>query len=150
MDIMVNVINQKLKVATNTKNFVSGTHNFIRFYFNLTSDWDNLSVNAQFSQDGITYNKKLDAENSVYLPSEIKAGKCALTLSGSGGNVIAATDTVILTFAENFVVSDSPDDGGSSGDGENTGGESQTYVNIIIDDVEPAMTSILWFDTSSG
>jgi hypothetical protein len=68
MNILVNVINQKLKIKANTKRLVSGTQKFIRFEFNLDDAWDNLLVFAQFIQNGKAYNDYLDENNSVYLP----------------------------------------------------------------------------------
>lgn len=50
MDILVNVANQKLKIATNLKSLVAGTQEFVRFVFNLTGDWDDLLTFAQFRQ----------------------------------------------------------------------------------------------------
>ena len=38
MDIRVNVVNQKLKIPTNLKNFVAGTQEFIRFVFNFIDE----------------------------------------------------------------------------------------------------------------
>lgn len=105
MDISVNVVNQKLRIATNHKTYVSGTQEFIRFIFNLSNDWDGLTVFAQFGQGDASYNQYLDAENSVYLPSEIVPGICTLTLYGSMGNIIATTDYLTLTIDENILVS---------------------------------------------
>ena len=98
MDILVNVANQRLKIATNLKTLVSGTQEFVRFVFNLSNDWDDLIVFAQFIQDGVAYNQILDEENSVYLPSEIKDGTAMMMLYGSGGDVIATTNYITLTI----------------------------------------------------
>lgn len=106
MDILVNVVNQKLKITTNLKDLVAGTQNFIRFVFNLTSEWDNLSAYVQFSQDGHYYNVTLDEDNSVYLPAEIGAGECTMVLAGTGSNVIAVTNYLILTIDNNILVTD--------------------------------------------
>lgn len=106
MDVIVNVINQKLKIASNLKNFVEGSENFIRFVFKLSSDWDGLSKYAQFIQKGIAYDRTLDDENSVYLPKQIKAGTCYMLLSGKGGGKIATTNYVVLTLDEDILVVD--------------------------------------------
>lgn len=106
MDILINVMNQKLKIATNMKNYVAGSQEFVRFIFNLPSEWDNLLTFAQFSQNGVSYNQYLDEDNSVYLPSEIVSGTCTLTLYGSGGNTIGTTDHLTLSIDENILVSD--------------------------------------------
>lgn len=101
MNIIVNVVNQRLKIQTNLKNYVEGTQKFIRFFFNLPSEWDNLSTFAQFGQNGVAYDVWLDDENSVYLPSEIVAGTCTLALCGVKGDVIGYTSGLVLTIEEN-------------------------------------------------
>lgn len=104
MDILVNVVNQKLKIATNQKMFVEGTQKFIRFIFNLPVEWKDLIVFAQFSQDGSGYNDFLDENYSVYLPPEIKTGKCYLTIYGTRGDVVAISDSLEITVTRpNFV-----------------------------------------------
>ena len=106
MDILVNVANQKLKIATNLKSLVSGTQEFIRFVFNLTSDWDELMTFAQFIQDGVAYNQYLDENKAAYLPPEIGVGTCTLMLYGSNGNTIGTTNYVTLTIDENMLIED--------------------------------------------
>ena len=104
MDILVNVVNQKLKITTNLKNLVSGTQEFVRFVFNLSSDWDGLTTFAQFIQDGTAYNQLLDSDKSAYLPSEIKDGTVTMMLYGSGGNVIATTNYLTLKIDKNILI----------------------------------------------
>ena len=107
MDIIVNVINQKLRIASNLKYIIAGTQEFIRFVFNFRSDdWDDLMTFAQFIQNGHAYNVYLDDENSVYLPHEITEGKVTLVLRGSGDDTIAITDCVTLILGENILVAD--------------------------------------------
>lgn len=106
MDILVNVANQKLKIATNLKSLVAGTQEFVRFVFNLTGDWDNLMTFAQFSQNGVSYNQYLDEDNSAYLPAEIGVGTCTLMLYGSNQDTIATTNYLTLSIDENILVSD--------------------------------------------
>ena len=106
MDILVNVANQKLKIATNLKSLVAGTQEFVRFVFNLTGDWDDLMTFAQFSQNGVSYNQYLDENKSAYLPAEIGVGTCTLMLYGSNENTIATTNYLTLTIDENILVSD--------------------------------------------
>lgn len=106
MDILVNVANQKLKIATNLKSLVAGTQEFVRFTFNLTGDWDDLMTFAQFQQNGVAYNAYLDENNSAYLPSEIGVGTCTLMLYGSNDKTIATTNYLTLTIDENIIVSD--------------------------------------------
>ena len=104
MEILVNVIGQKLKVTTNLKCFISGSQQFVKFIFNMDSEWDNLLTFAQFRQNGVAYNQYLDEDNSVYLPSEIGAGACTLILYGTGGDVRATTNYLTLTIDENILV----------------------------------------------
>ena len=105
MDIQVNVNNQKLKVSTNLKTFISGTQEFIKFTFNFMDKiWDDLTIFAQFRQGDNAYNAYLDSSNSVYLPSEIVAGECLLTLHGAHDNVIAITDSLKLTIDSNNLI----------------------------------------------
>lgn len=92
MNIQINVINQKLRLATNLKNYVTGSQEFVQFTFNISEEWDDLLPFAQFIQNGSTYNIYLDSSNSVYLPSEIQAGICEVTLYGNNGRVIATTN----------------------------------------------------------
>ena len=106
MDILVNVINQKLKTKANTKRLVSGTQKFIRFKFSLDDAWDGLSVFAQFIQNGKAYNDYLDENNSVYLPPEIKDGKFDVLLYGSGSNTIATTNYLTFEVDKNILISD--------------------------------------------
>ena len=106
MDILVNVANQKLKIATNLKSLVAGTQEFVKFTFNLTGDWDDLMTFAQFQQNGVAYNAYLDDDNSAYLPSEIGVGTCTLMLYGSNDKTIATTNYLTLTIDENIIVSD--------------------------------------------
>ena len=104
MEILVNVIGQKLKVTTNLKCFISGSQQFVKFIFNMDDSWDNLQTFAQFRQNDVAYNQYLDANNSVYLPREIGAGTCTLILYGTGGNVRATTNYLTLTIDENILV----------------------------------------------
>ena len=106
MNILVNVINQKLKIKANTKRLVSGTQKFIRFEFNLDDAWDDLLVFAQFIQNGKAYNDYLDENNSVYLPPEIVDGKFNVLLYGSGSNVIATTNYLTFEVDKNMLISD--------------------------------------------
>lgn len=106
MDIQINVVNQKLRIASNLKYLVSGTQEFVNFVFNLSDDWSGLTVFAQFTQNGTSYNQYLDADNSCYLPAEIVAGTCTLVLYGSGSNTIATTNYLTLDITENNIVSD--------------------------------------------
>ena len=105
MELLVNVINQKLKLATNLKSLVAGTQKFIKFTFNLSDDWNGLHPFAQFIQGENSYNDYLDEDNSVYLPPEIQQGICKILLYGSDGTIIATTNYLELTIDDNFLIS---------------------------------------------
>lgn len=105
MDILVNVANQKLKIATNLKSLVAGTQEFVRFVFNTSGDWDGLMTFAQFMQNGVAYNQYLDEDKAAYLPAEIGVGTCTVMLYGSNDKTIATTNYLTLTIDENILVS---------------------------------------------
>jgi mRNA deadenylase 3'-5' endonuclease subunit Ccr4 len=106
MKISVNVIGQRMKLATNIKCLVSGSKQFIKFIFNMDSNWDNLLTYAQFRQNDVVYNRYLDKDNSVYLPNEIIAGTCELVLCGTHNGIRATTNCLTLTIDENILVAD--------------------------------------------
>ena len=104
MNLLVSVVNQQLRLETNVSNIIHGTQEFIRFVFSLTGDWNDLTTFAQFQQNGNVYNKYLDADNAVYLPAEIRPGKCNMLLCGTKGGNIAVTNFLTLTIDENIYV----------------------------------------------
>ena len=108
MDIAIDVIDQKLRLKTDKKvgRLVSGTQEFVRFVFNLTSDWDGLSVLAQFNQGGVPYNQYLDSEHGAFLPAEIKAGSVTLMLYGTGGTTIGTTNYLTFQIDKDIFVTD--------------------------------------------
>ena len=108
MDIAIDVIDQKLRLKTDKKvgRLVSGTQEFVRFVFNLTSDWDGLSVLAQFNQGGVAYNQYLDSEHGAFLPAEIKAGSVTLMLYGTGGTTIGTTNYLTFQIDKDIFVTD--------------------------------------------
>lgn len=106
MNVLVNVVNQKLRIATNLKNMVAGTQEFIKFTFHTDGDWDDLLIFAQFIQDGVAYSKYLDENNSVYLPAEIAPGRMYMILYGTGGNTIATTNYVSFVVKDNHYIYD--------------------------------------------
>ena len=97
MEVFINVIGQKLRIATNCRTFVEGTMNFIKFTFILSDEWTGLEKKAQFIQDGEAINRELDGNNSVYLPAEIHSGTFELVLRGGMGLTSAVTDTLVLS-----------------------------------------------------
>lgn len=109
MELLINVINQKLKLATNLKNLVAGSQQFIKLTFNLSEEWDDLLTFAQFIQGENAYSQYLDENNSVYLPHEIQAGTCKVILygtgsQGEGSQIIATTNYLEFTIDENITV----------------------------------------------
>ena len=110
MDILVNVSSQKLRIPTNMRNIVAESQRFIRFVFNLSSDWDDLTAFAQFNQNGKAYNIYLDEDDSVPLPSEITTGKCSIMLYGTNDDIV--TPTNLTSF--NIKISELVEDGNST------------------------------------
>lgn len=107
MEIDVRVDNQHMRVESNNKRLVAGSQKFIKFKFNLSDDWDGLAIFAQFSQNDVGYNHYLDVNKCVYMPKEIRVGKCTLTLYGTGNNeIIATTGPLLLTIDDNGLVAD--------------------------------------------
>lgn len=109
MEVQVNVIGQKLKIATNCKTFVEGTRNFIKFVFALPDEWVGLDVHAQFVQDGNAFNAQLDSNYCVFLPYEIHDGLCELILYGESDITMAVTDGVMLNIKRSNHTSDGID-----------------------------------------
>ena len=104
MEIIIDVVNQRLKLPTNLKDYVEGSQNFVYFVFKFDSEWDNLKTFAQFGQNGKVYNVYLDENNGVYLPPEITNGTCSLSLYGTYGNVVATTNHVTLRIDKGIVI----------------------------------------------
>ena len=85
------------------KTIIAGTQQFIRFLFELSPNWDDMQVYAQFGQNGEAYNVLLN-NNMAYLPTEIVPGKCTLLISGSNGTKKCTTNAVDLDIQENILV----------------------------------------------
>lgn len=105
MSIIVNVINQKM-IAPCLRDIIAGSQKFVKFRFNLDSNWNNLVIFAQFIQNGVAHNQYLDNENCVYLPPEIEAGTCTLMLYGSNNQTIGTTNYLTFKVGENKLISD--------------------------------------------
>lgn len=105
MDVNINVIGQKLKIASNLKNYVEGTQRFVKFIFSFHDNtWDDMLITAQFQQNDHAYNTYLDSDNAVYLPKEITVGRCKLLLFGSKTNVKATTSYIDFDIDANYAV----------------------------------------------
>lgn len=106
MSIYVNVVNQRLSIASSFDNIISGSQEFVKFKFNLGDEWNGLMAFAQFRQNGTAYNQYLDDDDCAFLPAEIGAGTCTLMLYGSGGKTIATTNYLTLKVDSDILVSD--------------------------------------------
>ena len=115
MNFNINVINQRMffekdsvlnGITNDSKEFVEGSQEFVRFHFSFSEEWDSLTVFAQFIQSGKSYNVYLDDNNNVYLPSEIKSGKCNLVLYGSKDKIIATTNYISLILNKYLLIQD--------------------------------------------
>lgn len=106
MDVLVSVVGQQLKIATNFKSLVEGSQNFVRFCFNLDGAWDGLTKVAQFKQGDSAYNVALDDDDRCFLPTEIESGECRVALYGEGTNsvadgyVIATTEAIMVKVGD--------------------------------------------------
>lgn len=110
MRILINVVNQRMKLETNLINLVSGTQRFIEFKFIYGEDWASLTTFAQFTQGGNSYNEYLDENGCCYLPPEIEEGLCTIMLFGTktvDSKVTKATTNVLeINVLPNMLVAD--------------------------------------------
>lgn len=102
MEVLVNVIGQKLRIPSNFKKVITGSRKFVKFVFTLSSEWSYITPHAKFTQDDNVFDAVLGSEHTCYLPSEITSGEFVLTLYGIGleGEKVAVTNDILLT-AEN-------------------------------------------------
>lgn len=96
MSIFVNVLGQRIYAASPIDCVADKSYEFVRFKFNLSSDWDGLTVFAQFSQAGEAHDRQL-VDNEVCLPAEIGAGSCTLMLYGFTLNESTGDKSIIGT-----------------------------------------------------
>lgn len=106
MTILINVINQELRLATPFRTLVDGTQEFIKFKFVLDDAWLKITTFAQFVQDGTAYNIYLDDNKCAFLPSEINSGTFTLMLYGTGEHVIGTSNYLTLKMIDNIFVGD--------------------------------------------
>ena len=138
MEIVVDVIGQRLRLPANLKDYVEGSQNFVQFKFEFSEEWDGLTVFAQFGQLGNYYNVYLDNNNSAYLPAEIVNGTCTLSLFGSYGNIVATTNHLSLRIDKGIVI-----------DGSSTEVSSTLYnqlVTQVVDQKNWVEETISWID----
>lgn len=138
MDIFVKVDGQKIILPTNMK-VVTGSANFVKLIFTLATDWNNMSVQAIFTQvvsgERVDTKKTLDEDNSCYIPSTLVEGKCTLTLYGVGGigGSTRATTNAVDFIAEKQNYDPEDDSDGSDDDSDSyvaTNDEVRAYLGI--------------------
>lgn len=96
MVLRIVVEGQSLRWYGRSPKIADDSIEFVQFQFDLPVDWLPLEVTAQFTQEK-TYNMLL-SNGMCYLPKELTAGSCKLSLFGySGGESLRAT-TVPLEF----------------------------------------------------
>lgn len=107
MEMSIKVAGQRMQIERHWNKFTEGTQKFVKFNFNLSSDWSGLTTFAQFVQgEDTAVSVYLDENDSVYLPPEIVEGKCFLVLSGTNGtDVIATSEAIELTIDDSHLVS---------------------------------------------
>ena len=106
MTVNVDVIGQKLKIATNTKVFIESSHSFVKFIFNLADGWEDLTCFAQFKQGSNSYNQFLDDNNSVYLPSQIEEGTCEIILHGDNNGIDTSSEALEINIKGDVLIVD--------------------------------------------
>lgn len=105
--IVINVANQHMHCKTVVNGIVEGSQEFVKFKFNFAdTDWEGLTIFAQFIQNGIGYNQYLDEENCVFLPTEIKRGVCTLALYGTGQRTIGTSNSITFQILPNAIIHD--------------------------------------------
>ena len=101
----INVVGQAMYATSANDHLVEGSQEFVKFCFQLSDDWNGLTVFAQFRQGEEAYNKYLDSENTANLPAEIKEGTCTLMLYGSNDTVIGTSNYLTFRVDKNMLVS---------------------------------------------
>lgn len=124
MDIPIEVFGQRLRMPSNQKIFVSGSSDFVRFIFELSSDWSGMTVFARFQQGANRCDEFLDSNNSVCLPSTINAGDCKIALCGEKNGIIATTDYLTLKIKGNILLVESHMPTITYGTGNPSGGQN--------------------------
>ena len=103
MEVNIYVQGQQLKLGINSSCLVEGSQEFIKFIFAFSDDWGGLAKTSFFSQNGNCYKADLDENNSVYLPSEITYGKCALSVYGVKDTIRATTNEIIFSVGKHYI-----------------------------------------------
>lgn len=103
MEVIINVDGQTMRPRS-VRKFVAGSKNFADFLFNLSDDWDGLTVFAQFRQDEQVFTEYLDSSDKVSLPYDLSDGDFTLALCGVGGSRIGVTHPLKLRLLENKIL----------------------------------------------
>lgn len=135
MIVDVEVRNQDLIVPPENEYIVEGTQEFIQFHFLLQDGWEDLTIFAQFIQDGTAYNVYLDEENSAYLPTEIVSGFVQIVLYGTGGNTVAVSNYLLVRVRRTRYV----------GDGQSTEIAQSLYQQLVdrVDSLEQEIEQLI-------
>lgn len=104
MAISIIADGQRLKLKEGQNLIIEGSKNFVELNFQLSKEWSELDVKANFEQgDKIT---SVEVENGIVVfPDNIKAGICNLSLTGTGSNSIKATTNYIVFVVEKDIIS---------------------------------------------
>ena len=101
VNIPVAVDGQRMMLQDSSYRFAPRSQEFVKFVFELSDDWMELTTFAQFTQNGSSYNTYLDEDNSVYLPGEIVSGSCTMMLYGTGAGGVTGTTLPIVLCIDN-------------------------------------------------
>lgn len=130
---------------------------FVRFQFHLPEDWDPLVSVAQFTQVD-TYNMLLD-KDTCFLPKELTAGLCKLSLFGyTEGKPLRATSIpLVFQIEESGFVSSAetpipptPDLYAQLIEYFSSIAGSGGKEDYVVQDTPPEDTSVLWVDPSDN
>lgn len=131
MDVLVVVSGQRLRIPADSKRFVSGTKNSVRFVFNFDQLWDGMNLYAKFEQGENSVEKDLDAFNSVYLPDTLLPGDAQVSIYGTGTNKVAKSFKTTINLVDGTLVPDQPSGGDTDVDLDiATLNEVKMYLNI--------------------
>ena len=95
MDIIAIVKGQRMKLTANNSCHISGSNRFVRFRFEMSDEWKNLSVIAMFEQNGKIFSETV-TDGCAFLPSDICEGNCDMSLFSISGTIFATTNRVPL------------------------------------------------------
>lgn len=107
MDIHIAVNGQKMEMPVPAPVIIDGSRKFVKLAFDLSNDWDTMTIYCQFQQRGHAWNKYLDdLDRTVYLPEELKDGAFDIMLCGAYGDSIATSSGIQLFIEGNRLEED--------------------------------------------